>query len=54
MNTKRDYQRVLQSHEQLFLKVEDSMRRCQQAETEREEAVSKRDILEKQLDTAKK
>lgn len=53
MNTKKDYQRVLQSHEQLFLKVEDSMRRCQKAELERDDAVAKRDVLEKQLDTAK-
>lgn len=53
MSNKRDYQRVLQSHEQLFLKVEDSMRRCQKAEAEREAAASSRDLLEANLETAK-
>lgn len=53
MSSKKNYQRVLQSHEQLFLKVEDSMRRCQRAEKEREEALSSRDSLARELDTAK-
>lgn len=53
MSNKRDYQRVLQSHEQLFLKVEDSMRRCQKAELEREEAASRRDYVEEELEAAK-
>ncbi|CAN0039527.1 unnamed protein product, partial [Ectocarpus fasciculatus] len=43
MSNKKDYQRVLQSHEQLFLKVEASMRRCQKAEMEREVAARGRD-----------
>ena len=53
MSNKKDYQRVLQSHEQLFLKVEDSMRRCQRAEMEREAAATQRDQIEKELETCK-
>ena len=53
MNSKKDYQRVLQSHEQLFLKVEDSMRRCQKAEVEKEKALSRRNSLALELETAK-
>lgn len=53
MSNKKDYQRVLHAHEQLSLKVEDSMRRCQRAETEREAAATQRDLLEKELDNCK-
>lgn len=53
MSNKKDYQRVLQSHEQLFLKVESSMRRCQKAEMEREEVEQGRDHLHEQLEVAK-
>lgn len=53
MSNKKDYQRVLHSHEQLFLKVEDSMRRCQRAEVERESAATQRDHLEKELEVCK-
>lgn len=52
INSKKDHQRVLQSQEQLLLKVEDSMRRCQRAETEREDAVKKQEALSRQLETA--
>lgn len=54
MSNKKDYQRVLQSHEQLFLKVEASMRRCQKAEMEREVAAKGRDRIEQELEVTKK
>lgn len=53
MSNKKDYQRVLQSHEQLFLKVEASMRRCQKAEMEREVAARGRDRIERELEVTK-
>ncbi|CAM9345119.1 unnamed protein product [Scytosiphon promiscuus] len=53
MSNKKDYQRVLQSHEQLFLKVEASMRRCQKAEMEREVAAKGRDRIEQELEVTK-
>ena len=53
VSNKKDYQRVLASHDQLFLKVEASMRRCQKAEMEREVAAKGRDKIERELEVTK-